>query len=225
MQLPLEAYNVTCVRSTVWRWCSTVKHPDCQRGICPLCMTAGHRDHSVVNIAEQRKVIQKSRASVLMKRLGVEKKSTNWYADRVCDQQRLELVQKLKQAQDVLEKDFEVKIKVIDENMKKLAKICSDKNGDLTKDDQFMDTLQKQSEDKERMKYMFYNLTETAREMEPPGEANVKHSERKQPIIEGNDSLFVIVRDYDTIFLNFWKTSLLLIFGPLMPLFGSFVDV
>ena len=132
--------------------------------------------------------------------------------------QRLELVQKLKQAQDELEKDFEAKIKVIDENIKKLTELCSDKKGDLTKNNQFIDTLQKQSEDKEQMKYMFYDLAETSREMEPPGEADIKHCERKQPITEGNYSLSAIVRDY------FRNTSVSFV-GPLMLLFGTFGDV
>ena len=127
------------------------KHPDCQTGICPLCMAAGHKDHSVVNIAEQRKIILKSRALTLIKQLVVNK-SRLIATKRNVDQQRLELIQKLKQAQDELEKDFEAKVKVIDENIKKLTELCSDKNVDTTKDNQFIDTLQKQSEDKEQMK-------------------------------------------------------------------------
>ena len=163
------------------------KHPDCQVGICPLCMTAGHKDHSVVNIAEQRKMILKSRASVLMRQLGADKSRLIATRQKL-DQYRLELTQKLKQVQNELEKDFEAKIIVIDENLKKLAKLCSDKNGDITKDNQFIDTLQKQSEDKERMKYTFCDLTEIRRDMEPPGEIDIKHCEGKQPLIEGNDS-------------------------------------
>ena len=38
-----------------------------------LCMTAGHKDHSVVNIAEQRNIILKSRALTLIRQLGVNK--------------------------------------------------------------------------------------------------------------------------------------------------------
>ena len=170
------------------------KHPDCQTGICPLCMTAGHRDHSVVNIAEQRKIILKSQALTLIRQLGVNK-SRLIATRRNVDQQRLELFQKLRQAQDELEKDFEAKIKVTEENIEKLAVLCSDKNDDLTKVKQFIDTLQEQSEDKEQMKYTFYDLAETSRQMEPPGEAEIKHCERKQPIIEGNDSLSFAVRD------------------------------
>ena len=139
------------------------KHPDCQTGICPLCMTAGHKDHSVVHIAEQRKIILKSRASVLMRQLGVDKRRLIATRQKL-DQYRLELTQKLKQVQDELEKDFEVKINVIDENIKKLTELCSDINGDLTEDNQFIDTLQKQSEDKERMKYTFCDLTEIRRD-------------------------------------------------------------
>ena len=157
-------------------------------------MTAGHKDHSVVNIAEQRNIILKSRALTLIRQLGVNK-SRLVATRRNFDQQRMELVKKLKQAQDELEKDFEAKIKVIDENIKKLTELCSDKKGDLTKNNQFIDTLQKQSEDKEQMKYRYYDLAETSREMEPPGEPDIKHCERKQPIIEGNDSLSFAVRD------------------------------
>ena len=155
------------------------KHPDCQIGICPLCMTAGHKGHSVVSIAEEQNSILELRVAHLIKRLHVNKNRLIATRQKL-NQHRLELVQSLKEKQNELEQEFDEKIKSVDENLDKFNQLSQELKGDLKKEKGFIDTIWKQSEDKEQMKYKFYDLTESTRDMEPPRETDVK-----QPTLEG----------------------------------------
>ena len=164
------------------------KHPDCQKAICPLCLAEQHRGHTVVNIEEPRMSVLKSKAAVMKQRLSLDLSRLVATRERV-HQQRLELMKRVNERGKKLLEEFDKKIRAIEDSIKKLNEINQHRTNDMEQDDfekntKLLETLQKQSEDDEPMKYKFYDdLEETTREMEPPGEA----TEVKNPqlLIEG----------------------------------------
>ena len=136
------------------------------------------------NVSGERKTFLKSQASFLIKQLGLRKGQLISTKQKV-NQHRLKLAQKLKQARDELDKEFDGEIKVIDENIEKLNEICQEISSDLTRDKKVIERLQKECREKDQEKYKFYDLIEISRDMEPPEEIDIKYYEKERSKIEG----------------------------------------
>ena len=137
-----------------------------------------------INVGEEWRTNLKSHATLLIKQLRVFKNRLISTRKKVA-LHRLDLVQKLKQKQNTLEKDFEGKINSIDENIKKLNEICQDTTGDLQKDKEVIEMLQKKTKENQQLKYRFYDLVEISRDMEPPRETDIENFEQEELTFEG----------------------------------------
>ena len=173
------------------------KHPDCQVEICPLCLAQHHRGHTVVNIEDPRMRVLKSKAAAMKQRLSLDLSQLVATRQKI-NQERLELIATVNQRRNKLVKEFDDKIRAVDDNIKKLNKISQRKTNDVEendfrKDSKLIEQLQKQSEDLESMKYKFYkDLEETTQGLEPPKEiADMRRMRRKEPTITGESSLLV----------------------------------
>ena len=173
------------------------KHPDCQVEICPLCLAQHHRGHTVVNIEKPRMTVLKSKAAAMKQRLSLDLSRLVATRQKI-DRQWLDMIKNGNQRRNELVKEFDDKIRTVDDNIKKLNEISQRKTNDVEennfrKDSKFIEQLQKQSEEVESKKYKFYkDLQETTQELEPPKEiADMRRMMRKEPTITGESSLLI----------------------------------
>ena len=143
-------------------------------------------------VSDERKTFLKSQASLLIKQLSLRKGQLIATKQKV-NGHRMELVQKLKQAQDELDKEFDGEIKVIDENIEKLNEICQETSSDLLGGKTAIERLQKEAKERVQEKYKFYDLMEISRNMEPPEEMDIKYYEKEETRIEGINVQYAMI--------------------------------
>lgn len=95
------------------------KHDDCQKGICPLCMTENHRNHKVVNIAEEQEALIRKKCTLMKNRLRLHHEKLVAAKRQVADDTRT-LINQLRQEKEKVEAEFDKQIAQVQKGISSL---------------------------------------------------------------------------------------------------------